>query len=213
MKVNKKPCKGSGRAYGYGCELPVYRFRFGLCKTCYQDWLLNTEDGREYTLKMMIKSKPKPKKIKRKHVPWKEKPLPEMKGHVQSQFCNPYIRQRDIENFGFCISSGKEISDAGHYYSRGSCESMRFCVQNIHGQGWYENRKKGGDLVNYTSGLTSRYGIKYLNELQELKAFYSTGNHLDREEVIKIGETYKYLLKNKIWVFTEARFNEIKESL
>ena len=213
MKINKNTCKGTGRALGYGCGYPVYRFRFGLCQTCYQDWLINSPNGKAYVLKMMIKSKPKKKKIAHKYIKWQDKEFPEMKTYVQEQFCNPYIRLRDIENFGYCISSGKEIQDAGHYFSRGSCESMRFCVQNIHGQCRHSNTTKHGDLENFTAGLINRHGLEYFKELQNLKIYYSKNRILDKNEVLLIGKTYKYLTKKRIWVFTQNEFENYKIKL
>ena len=213
MKKAEKKCKGTGKAINHGCGNPVYRFRYGLCKQCFQDWLINSEEGRLLIKKTMLKSKPKKAKPKRKYTNWKEKDLPELKKYVQSKFCNPYIRERDKVNHLVCISSGKEINDAGHYFSRGSCESMRFCIQNIHGQNRWANTAKHGDIQNFTIGIINRHGLEYYEGLLELKKHYSTGKHLDKEKIIKIAETYKYLLANKMWIYTQKKFDEIEKNI
>ena len=48
IKVKEKKCKGIGKAIGYGCGSMQLKRVYGLglnCR-CYQNWLLNSEEGK-----------------------------------------------------------------------------------------------------------------------------------------------------------------------
>ena len=61
-------------------------------------------------------------------------------------------------------------------------------------------------------GLINRFGKNYLNDLKEDAARYvREGNHFNRYDVIQVHNTYKYLTKNKIWVFTQREFNYYRD--
>lgn len=155
------------------------------------------------------------KKQRAKPVPWREKPTDQMIQHVQSYIVNPYIRERDQENFGISISDNGPIADAGHYYSVGSKQGLRFSPQNIHGQSRSGNSHlfKGGDLINYRHGLVKRFGEGYVKELDRLAMLSEGKKSLDRFNLLMIGETYLHLRKNKTWVFTQKDFDRIKLEL
>ena len=145
---------------------------------------------------------------------WKDKPLGKMITHVQSRIVNPYIRERDNENYGVSISDNGSISDAGHYFSVGSHPVMRFRVDNIHGQSRSGNSFKGGDLLNYRKGLINRHGLAYVQILEVEEQFYKAlGHKWTRFDVIAIAETYKYLHKNKIWIWEQEIFVNVKLKL
>jgi hypothetical protein len=162
--------------------------------------------------KNQTKAIKEPKKRKpRTH--WKDKPTKDMINHVQSSIVNPYIRERDQVNFGVSISDNGPISDAGHYFSRGAKPGMRFNIQNIHGQSRSGNSFKGGDQINYRSGLVERFGIEYVEELEFMAKVSAGVKSLDRLNVILIAETYKYLHANKIWVFTQSEFEKYRDKI
>jgi hypothetical protein len=208
-----KPCKGTGKAKGYGCKKPSYKRVYGLCDKCYVDWLLNTPEGKEKLEKTRIKARKKVEKElkpKRKYIKWADKDLKDMVAYVQDEICNPYIRLRDIENSYRCISSGGVVEHAGHYISVGENASMRFIISNIHGQSARANTHKHGDVLRYKEGLINRFGQKYLDDLERLKVKYSTGKHLDKLEVIRIGKTYEWLTKKKVWCWIHDEFENYK---
>jgi len=157
---------------------------------------------------------PKIKKERKKPIPWEQKPLNELIEYVQSKLCNPYIRERDLTNFGRCVSSGFAIAHAGHYYSIGSHPGMRLNINNIHGQSVYSNMHKHGDGINYRTGLIKRHGEDYVKKLEESEIIYKTyGYSWDVFNVILIGKTYRYLKDNKIWVYDQETFNDWKEKV
>ena len=68
IKAKEKPCKGRGKAKGHGCgKVGIYNSMYlGLCTSCYPDWLLNTDEGKERIAKMTIKGKTEVAKVRRK---------------------------------------------------------------------------------------------------------------------------------------------------
>ena len=74
---------------------------------------------------------------------------------------NKYIRLRDKDKP--CISCNKPAGSykitAGHYYPAGSYKNIRFDLDNIHGQCWYNcNKNRHGNLIEYRKGLIERIG-------------------------------------------------------
>ena len=156
--------------------------------------------------------KTKTSKKRSKRTSWKDKSLNALIQHVQSLICNPYIRARDIGLFGKCISCNSKITQAGHRFPVGSYGGMRFHINNIHGQEISCNMHKSGNLDAYDRGLKLRHGEAYLADLKRTSELYLRGGHkFSRFDVIEIGVTYKYLHKNKIWIFTKKEFNKYRK--
>jgi len=212
MKVNYyKKCKGTGRAKSFGCGEIKFIHRYSLCCKCFYEFLYNSEEGESLLSKTMIKAKKiasKPKK--RKYIKWVDKPLSEMVKYVQFEIVNPYIRLRDKTKFNRCISSNNGIVDAGHYYPT-TFNKLRFCCQNIHGQNDSDNRFKSANLASYKEGLIDRFGQKYFDELEKLKADSNSWPKMDRIELIRIGKTYEHLTKKRIWCFRHEEFDNYKD--
>ena len=214
--IKKNKCRGTGKSLGHGCGDLVIRYKFGLCRTCFFDWLNNTPEGEKYQ-PYLIRSKlnqvRKESKVRRKYVKWTDKSFKEMVNYVQDCICNPYIRLRDIENGYRCVSSDGVIEHAGHCFSRGSCPGLRFNIMNIHGQQAKANTHLHGDFQNYKEGLIKRHGLKYFETLEQLKIKSIKSKQLDRGEVIRIGKTYEWLMKNKQWCFNHDEFENYKNIL
>ncbi len=57
IEPKQKPCKGIGKAKGFdGCGKETYKRTYGLCPSCYADWLLSTPEGKEKLTKATIKA-------------------------------------------------------------------------------------------------------------------------------------------------------------
>lgn len=82
-------------------------------------------------------------------------PLPKLLAKSQKVF-NTWIRARD-HNKG-CISCGREVTEAGHYFSQGHHSSLRFNEMNTNGQCTRCNCFMHGNLIEYRQGLVKRYG-------------------------------------------------------
>jgi len=213
IEPKKNKCRGSNKALGYGCGELVLRYKFGLCRACFFDWLNNTQEGKDYSPKLIkttLNKVKKESKVIRKYIKWPEKSLKDMVIYVQDNICNPYIRFRDSESGFRCISSGGVIEHAGHCFSVGSCPGLRFNIMNIHGQQAKANTHLHGDFQNYKEGLIKRHGIKYFEKLEQLKIKANTSKQLDRLEVIRIGKTYEWLMKSKQICFDHDEFENFK---
>jgi len=80
-----------------------------------------------------------------------------------------YIRKRDKGKP--CISCGTQWNDsfeAGHHYSANSFISLKFNLDNIHGQCFYCNNRLEGNFENYALNLPNRIGIERYSALVEL---------------------------------------------
>lgn len=53
--------------------------------------------------------------------------------------------------------------DGGHYRSVANNTTIRLNLHNIHRQGVYSNREKGGDNIMYMDGLINEYGQEYFD--------------------------------------------------
>jgi len=143
---------------------------------------------------------------------WQKKPLKKLIIYVQNNFCNPYIRERDLTNFVKCISCSNIVTQAGHRFSVGAYPGMRFAINNIHGQEISCNHFKSGNIDEYDKGLINRHGKEYLEKLKFDALKYKRSNFkFDRFDVIQIGKIYKYLLDNKIWIYTTKEFNQYRD--
>jgi len=80
---------------------------------------------------------------------------------------NKFIRLRDEGQP--CISCGKyKKLQAGHYYSAGKHENLRFEEDNVNGQCLQCNYYLSGNLLNYREGLIKKIGIERVERLDLL---------------------------------------------
>lgn len=101
---------------------------------------------------------------------------------------NAYIRKRDEGKM--CISCGKHpIQHAGHFYSAGKFNVLRFNEDNVHGQCIQCNYYLHGNLINYRENLIRKIGIHKFNHLEELSKQRTSKD--DRLTLIHIIEKYK----------------------
>jgi len=66
-----------------------------------------------------------------------------------------------------CISSGRSnyTVHAGHFYSVGANENLRFNLLNIWAQSDSDNTHKSGNELMFRKGLISTFGIELINEI------------------------------------------------
>ena len=106
-----------------------------------------------------------------------------------------FIRNRDAEFGGSCISCGKwfpyEQLDAGHFVSR-NCIELRYNEQNVNAQCHYCNRFKSGEQARAGIGIDAKYGKGTSKKLLEAEDKYKIGNKKYPTEFYKdIYEKYK----------------------
>lgn len=101
-----------------------------LHKTCLDDYLN----------KIFIDQKLKRQKNREVMKQYKKKKKRKNKLDKTQTIVNEYIRRRDANPVGGCISCGcrvrygESMYSAGHYYTRGARSDLRFNENNIHGQ-------------------------------------------------------------------------------
>lgn len=84
-----------------------------------------------------------------------------------------YVRRRDFEKYGTCISCGKLFGDwhdaqGGHYAPAGNCGfSLLFDPKNIHAEcpSCNNPRISPGKLITYRANLVKRYGEAWVKKL------------------------------------------------
>jgi len=96
-----------------------------------------------------------------------------LKKYLQEEIFNPYIRARDLNRDYFrCIACSKQKSvvqmNAGHYFSAGKYDSLRFDERNVHGECIACNNYSEDHLIQYAVNLIEKIGIDEYNDLCRL---------------------------------------------
>jgi len=125
---------------------------------------------------------------------YKNKSIAQLVQLAQKYF-NAYIRKRDSQDGYFkCISCSKikavSQMNAGHFYSVGHYQSVRFHPLNVWGQCIQCNLHLHGNLLPYRENLIRKIGVDEFDKLTQL-AYIRHFKH-DRFMLIDIIERYKY---------------------
>jgi len=91
-----------------------------------------------------------------------------------------YVRQRDVEHYGVCISCGKSITvdtcDAGHFMPAAGCgRDLLFDLTNVNAECTHCNAFDGAHLLGYADGLDARYGAGTASALRARRDAYKNG--------------------------------------
>jgi hypothetical protein len=85
-----------------------------------------------------------------------------------------FIRLRDFLKYGTCITCGKKFatwndgSQAGHFLAAGNCGfSLLFDEMNINSECSYDNAFNKNHQITMRENMVTRYGEKYVTELEE----------------------------------------------
>lgn len=99
---------------------------------------------------------------------------------------NSWIRARDKDKG--CISCGKEVTEAGHYFSTGHYSALRFNEINTNGQCTRCNCFLSGNLIKYRQGLVKRYGEQKVIDLENWVSIRTVNKYtmFELEQIIKI---------------------------
>ena len=167
--LKEKKCKGIGKAISFkGCGKMVTATtrRLGLCFNCYPKFLTETEAGKLIMQKAIIKvSKPR-LEFEKKERDFKEKTALKKASSTTKTLVHAFVRERDA--FKPCISCGcdwNETFQAGHFYKAENYETLRYDLDNIHGQCVQCNIHLDGNINAYTVNLPKRIGQYRFNEL------------------------------------------------
>jgi hypothetical protein len=172
--ITHKKCKGEGKARGHGCgEMVDVRFRkYGLGKKCcynawYTYWLLNTEEGKKFREKSLVKAK--------KQIAKKEKAdFQKVKDNAKDW---RMLLQLKIQHIARLIDVGlpclakqhhPEKIDGGHVFARGGNSTIGLNLHNIHRQGAHSNHFQNDDGL-MKEGIVREYGQGYMDFLSEMR--------------------------------------------
>lgn len=115
-------------------------------------------------------------KEKKENQEWKEKEkeklmsLTDWKDKLQIEI-NKIVHLIDKGQPCIASQATKCQFHAGHYVSRGSNDTIRFNLHNIHKQAAQSNagHMKSGDTINYQDGLKRVYGLEYFEMVESLR--------------------------------------------
>jgi len=100
-----------------------------------------------------------------------------------------FIRQRDMDDA--CISCGRYVMlEAGHFWSAGKFNQLRFNEYNVHGQCKQCNYHLSGNLLKYRVNLIKKVGLDIVEGLDFI-ALRRSAFKDDRLLFIEIIEKYK----------------------
>lgn len=191
IKPKEKPCKGTGKAKGYGCgSLTLYR-KNGLCPECqrlFNKWWYNTQNSSKDMQYLLKKAKvivsTDEKKERKKH----QLELISVDKY-RSEYVQPIINEiaRLIDYGQPCIATGHfGKMNGGHYHAVGTNRTISLHLDNIHIQSFHSNHFKSGDNKKYREGLVRVYGEEYANYVDSLNSIPAI--HLSKNDLIEIKE-------------------------
>jgi hypothetical protein len=198
--IKEKKCKGINKAISFqGCgKLVNVAFRkYGLCSSCYAEFLTETEVGKVILFKTINKVQKPRIELEKAHKEHKEKKGIAGALLITKTVVHAYVRKRDEGKP--CIACGCQWSNdfqAGHYYPAGSFETLRFNLDNIHSQCVKDNLYNNGAFENYTLNLPKRIGSDRFDNLVKLAEIDKQFSKIwDLEKLKEIRENIKKLNK------------------
>lgn len=124
---------------------------------------------------------------------------------------NKLVRIIDVDFPCIARDTRKGKMNAGHYFSVGSNNSLRFNLHNIHKQSEYSNKYNHGDAIMYLIGIKKRYGIDYANYLLSLPELYPYIKLTIPELIEKIEIVKKIIREHKSENLKKTEIIEIRE--
>lgn len=206
--IKEKQCIGLDIAFGFpGCSkiIKVEHRKFGLCKECLKKWITTTESGQSYMNRAMRITKKDHEKEnpiikpfdKKQHKKDKEalKTLSDYEKEAKVIF-QKWVRLRDAGQN--CISCDKPVKDpaGGHFYGAGTYSGLMFNPDNCHLQcNAHCNKFLSGNLLEYRKGLINRYGIEFVENLDNLSIQLRNYKYT-KIELQEIKQKYVLKIKN-----------------
>jgi hypothetical protein len=199
-----KLCKGINKAKDYpGCgqEVPSNTRKYGLCRTCFREWVKSTSEGFEWFRTNQIKPREEKERKRKESLnkafaeKKKEESVKVLLRQVK-QICHEYIRKRDEGKS--CVSCGAPYNkdfQAGHYFKAELYSELKFDERNIHGQCRKCNIRLEGNVQEYTFGIQNR--ISYEDFVKINNIAKNSKKHSYKWDVQELKELKKYY-RNKL---------------
>jgi len=200
METKPKPCKSIGKANGFnGCGKPTQYRTFGLCASCYYEFLTTDERGKIIYAKSFLpkvsKKTEQRKAEETKTAREKLKTLSQYEAEAKTAF-QKFIRIRDKDLP--CISCGNSKTNdwaGGHYFAAGIYSGLMFDERNCHKQcNTNCNKYLSGNLLEYRRGIILRFGQDFISQL-EIDANLLRNRKYTKQELIDIKKHYQQKIK------------------
>lgn len=172
MEVKEKPCKSMGKALGFsGCGKKTKFRKYGLCMNCYPKFILETDAGKIIMAKSILKVQKPRLEAEAYSSEYKGKNALKS-AHVNTRMqVHAFVRERDKGKP--CISCNAPYNNsfqAGHFYKSETFTTLKYHLDNIHGQCERCNLFMEGNFDNYSLNLPNRIGNERFNALVFLAA-------------------------------------------
>ena len=199
MKQKEKPCKGTGKAKGYGCGKMQLERTYGLGHQCgcYPEWLFSSDEGMEKVKRATLKATKPRKDIEEAIKQKKERASLQYLKTNTTAVCHQYIRQRDKGKPCIsCETPWHSNFHAGHFYKSELYSTLKYNEFNLQGQCPQCNLRKDGNVNQYSINLPKRIGQEKYDELVRLaEKDKQIDFKWDREELSEIRNCYRKKLK------------------
>lgn len=218
MNVKPKKCKAIGLAKGFdGCGRESYKRYYGLCPSCYFDFMTNDERGRIIYRKKFI---PKVKAATDRNRAETKKALREKTENWHVKLTEKLQLIARLIDYGqHCPARGYTDCQfhGGHVETKGGHFAMKFNLHNIHRQSAQSNNWHN-DADRFKEGLAKEYGSGYIDFIQEMRQmpplkYKNDEYHQFYKKAAKIASE---LAKNKRVLSASQRIllrNEINEKI
>ena len=196
-----KKCKGINKAKGFdGCNKETSFRTFGLCSSCYYEFLTTDERGKIIYQKSFlpkVKAKVKANDKKKKNVLKNAlKTLSQYESDAKKEF-QKWVRLRDKDLPCIsCNTLNPKMWHGGHFKKAEIYSGLIFDERNVNRQCSRCNVFLGGNEGEYRIGLVNRFGEDFVKQLeddsQRLRNYKYT-----KDELIEIKNKYQQLNKLK----------------
>ena len=194
-----KTCKGNYRVDKFkGCGNTSFKFTYGLCPSCFFEWMNTTENGKIHYAKSFM---PKVKKVLSKELKFRDKEVREslksiarLINDARTPF-QKWIRLRDVNDGCIsCSSLNVKLWHAGHYFKAELYTGLIFHEMNVNKQCEKCNTYGGGNESGYRIGLIKKYGEEAVKELESISD-KNREYKFERDEIKQIKKKYQLKLK------------------
>jgi len=164
-------CKSQGKANGFeSCGKTMTEFEkrtYGMCNGCLWDFYHETEIGKIiYQKSFLPKVSLKLKSIQRENEKKMRSNTKSWKTELQTNI-NKIVRLIDKDLL--CLARNQKGQlHAGHVFSRGGNQTIRYNLHNIHRQSAQSNHWQNDDGL-LRDGLTNEYGQSYMDFIASLR--------------------------------------------
>ena len=195
--IKSKPCKGQNKAFGAeacGKDTPVEKRKYGLCQTCYFNWMMENESGKiHYETQFLPKVKQLTGKEKKKKADELRESLKSIARLIQEARVpfQKWIRLRDANReCAACGDTNMKIVHASHIWKAELYAGMIFDERNVHSCCNKCNVFLNGNEVAFREGISRRYGKEYVEQLDK-DAIKKRNYKYTREEIAEIKKYYQ----------------------